>query len=123
MASLPKLLWIILTQGFNLRRSDLESVCLDKFEAEMRALTIKLIRERCSGREIVLEGPENRYRVRVEVDDAGTLPDEMEHARQSTTIRGLYGLPYQLQDAGRVDVYKNTHAMKGRRCYRGWVGR
>jgi hypothetical protein len=101
--------------GLNLRRSDTESVCLDKFEAEMKVLTIKLIRERYFRREIVLGGPENRYRIRVEVDAAGTSPEEMEQARQSTTIRGYYGLPYQHQDAGMADVYKNAHVMKGRR--------
>jgi hypothetical protein len=109
--------------GVNLRRRNTKPVYLDKFEAEMRALTIKLIRERNFRHEIVLGGPENRHRVRVGADVAGTSPEEMEQARQSTTTRGHYGLPYQLSDAGKVDVYRNTHAMKGRRDYRGWVGR
>jgi len=74
--------------GLNLRRSDTESVCLDKFEAEMKVLTFKLIRERYFRREIVLGSPENRCRIRVKVDAASTSPEEMEQARQSTTIRG-----------------------------------
>ena len=105
--------------GVNPRRSDTKSVCLDKFEAEMKVLTIKLIRKGNFRREIVLGGLENRRWVRVEVDPACTSLEEMEQARQSTTILGYYGLPYQLPDAGRVDVYKNAHAMKSRKHYRG----
>jgi hypothetical protein len=109
--------------GFNFRRSDTESVYLDRFEAEMRNLTIKLIKESCFRHETVLGGPGNPYRVRVVVDAVGASPEEIEQAKQSTTIRGHYGLPYQLRDPGRVNVYKNAHAMETRGYFRGWVGR
>ncbi len=107
----------------SLRRRNSTSVCLDKSEANMKSLTIKLIRERRVRREIVLGGPENRYRIRVEVDAANTSPEELEQARQSTTFRADCRLQYQFPDAGRVDVYKTVHALKSRRWYRGWVGR
>jgi hypothetical protein len=110
------------THTINLRRRNTEPVLLDKFEADMKILTIKLIRERRVRREIVLGGPKNRHRVRVEVDAASTSPEEMEQARQLTTFRGDCGLQYQFLDAGKVDVYKDTRGTRGRpgRCYHGW---
>jgi hypothetical protein len=107
----------------NLPQHTSQPVSLDDFEAKMTILTFKEIKERGLRRDMILGGPENRHRVRIEVDAANNSPEEMEQARQSTTFRGNYGLPYQLPDAGRVHVYMNAHAMKGRGCYRGSMRR
>lgn len=99
----------------NLPQHTSQPVSLDNLEDKMTILTFKQIRERGLRRDIILGEPENRHRVRIEVDAADSSPEEMEQARQSTAFRGYYGLPYQFPDAGRVDVYMNAHAMKGRR--------
>jgi hypothetical protein len=65
----------------------------------------------------VLPEPENRKRVRVEADALGTSSVELEHARQSTTFRADSRLQCQFTEAGKVDVYKETCAM--RKWYRG----